>query len=113
MNFWFWQDNEEDEVAEDKDDKEDDNKINENDKKDDNEAVEDKDDKENDNEINENDKEDDNEMNEDESVINNITLQNQITDHYLDHWNKVGTPFSSNKTKYATKHGRTIIIWML
>ena len=101
--FDSYKDNEGDETVEDKDDKEDDNEINEDDKEDDNEAVEDKDDKEDDDKINEDDKEDDNEINEDESVINDITLQNQITDHYLDHWNKVGTPFSSNKIKYVTK----------
>ena len=49
------------------------------------------------------DKEDDSVVDEDESVINDITLQNQLTDHYLDNWNNGGTPFSSNKIKYVTK----------
>ena len=49
------------------------------------------------------DKEDYSEVDDNESVINDFTLQNQITDHYLDNWNKVGTPFSSNKIKDVTK----------
>ena len=100
-------DNEGDGAVGDKVDKDDDNEINEDDKEDDNDAVEEKDDKEDDNEINEDDKEDDNVINEYESVINVNTLQNQITDHYLDHWNKVGTLFSSNKIKYVTKTWKT------
>ena len=30
-------------------------------------------------------------------------IQNQIADHYLENWNVVGIPFSSNKIKYLTK----------
>ena len=39
----------------------------------------------------------DSEVDDDELVVNDIILQNQITDLYLDSWNKVGTPFSSKK----------------
>ena len=49
------------------------------------------------------DEEDDSEVDEDESVINDFTLKNQIVDHYLDNWNKVGTTLSSNKIKHVTK----------
>ena len=43
------------------------------------------------------DEEDDSEADDDESVINDFKLQIQITNHYLDNWNKVGTTFSSKK----------------
>ena len=45
----------------------------------------------------------DSEVDDDELVVDAFILQNQITDHYLDTWNNVGTPFSSNKIKYLTK----------
>ena len=45
----------------------------------------------------------DSEVDYDELVVDAFILQNQITDHYLDTWNNVGTPFSSNKIKYLTK----------
>ena len=45
----------------------------------------------------------DSEVHDDELVVNDLILQNQITDHYLDNWNKVDTTFFSNKFKYLTK----------
>ena len=45
----------------------------------------------------------DSDVDDDELVVDDFILQNQITDHYLDNWNNVGTPFSSNKIKYLTK----------
>ena len=40
---------------------------------------------------------------EDELVVDDIISQNQRTDHYLDNYNDVGTPFSLKKFKYLTK----------
>ena len=40
---------------------------------------------------------------EDELVVDDIISQNQRTDHYLDNYNDVGTPFSLKKIKYSTK----------